>query len=152
MLALAGCYAYVAPRTASTPSASIVGRSAEVTLTDSGAVVLAPRIGRAVEHIRGNVVSDNPSAIGLAVEQTIDRDGVETTWKHERVEIPHSLSRAVTVRQFSPSRTILFSGILSIALFAIEQGFRGGGANAPGPSPRNGPPPAVVSPGSPVGS
>ena len=141
LLSLSGCYAYLPSR-----ASSIVGRSAQLTLTDSGAVVLAGRVGRAVEQVRGSVVAETPGVIDLAVDQTIDRDGVATAWKHEVVEIPRLLSQQVTVRQFSATRTMLFGGIVTVALVAIERGFHGGGSNALGPNPRGLPPSALRRP------
>lgn len=125
-----GCYAYVEPS-----PGTLVGRPVQATLTDSGAVVLASRIGPAVEFLRGNVVSEDPRAISLAVDEAEHRDGTGTAWKHEVVEVPRPLMREVAVRQFSPSRTALFATIVSAALITVERGFlKGGGANAAGTS------------------
>jgi hypothetical protein len=126
----AGCYAYVAPP----PRAdSLVGRAVQATLTDSGAVVLAPRIGPAVEQVRGRIVRESAGVVTLAMDETVQRDGLGTTWKQEQVDVPRPLVRLFEVRAFSPSRTALFGAITSLALFAAERGFlHGGGSNAPG--------------------
>lgn len=129
-LATAGCYAYVEPA-----PGPLIGRPVQATLTDSGAVVLAARIGPAVEYLRGSVVSEDQRQISMAVDEATLRDGTGTSWKHEVVDVPRPLMRAVEVRQFSPTRTALFAGIASIVFITVERGFlKGGGANASGSS------------------
>ena len=126
----AGCYAYLPPATGAKP---LVGQSVQATLTDSGAVVLAPRIGPQVDQLRGQVVADQPATLALAMDETVLRDGNGTTWKHEVIEVPRPLIDKVEVKQFSPSRTALFAGLVSVAMVAIERGFlHSGGANAAG--------------------
>jgi hypothetical protein len=135
-LAAGGCYAYVQPA-----PGPLVGRPVQATLTDSGAVVLAARIGPAVEFLRGNVVSEDSRAISLAVDESEHRDGTGTSWKHEVVEVPRPLMRQVDVRQFSPSRTALFATIAGVVFITVERGFlKGGGANASGTSQTGLPP------------
>jgi hypothetical protein len=130
MLAGGGCYAYVDPA-----PGPLVGRPVQATLTDSGAVVLAGRIGPAVEFLRGSVVSEDPRQISLAVDEATHRDGTGTSWRHEVVDVPRPLVRQVEVRQFSPTRTALFAGIASVVFITVERGFlKGGGANAAGNS------------------
>ena len=126
----AGCYAYVEPS-----PGPLVGRPVQATLTDSGAVVLAGRIGPAVEFLRGNVVAEDTRQISLALDEATLRDGTGTSWKHEVVDVPRPLMRAVEVRQFSPTRTALFATIASVVFITVEKGFlKNGGANAAGPS------------------
>lgn len=128
----AGCYAYLPPAPAARP---LVGQDVQATLTDSGAVVLAPRIGLQVDQLRGRVVSDQQATIALAMDETVQRDGNGITWKHEVIEVPRPLIDKVEVKQFSPSRTALFGGLLTVAMVTIERGFlHSGGANAPGTS------------------
>jgi hypothetical protein len=127
-LAAGGCYAYVQPA-----PGPLVGRPVQATLTDSGAVVLAGRIGPSVESLRGNVVSEDTRKISLAVDEATRRDGTGTSWKHEVVDVPRPLVQQVEVRQFSPSRTALFATLASVVFITVERGFlRGGGANAAG--------------------
>jgi hypothetical protein len=125
---LGGCYAYVRPS-----AGPLVGRPVQATLTDSGAVVLAGRIGPSVEFMRGNVISEDTHKISLAMDETTYRDGTGTSWRHEVVEVPRPLMREVDVRQFSPTRTALFATIASVVFITVERGFlKGGGANAAG--------------------
>jgi hypothetical protein len=125
-----GCYAYVEPS-----PGPLVGRPVQATLTDSGAVVLAARIGPAVEFLRGSVVAEDTRKISFSVDETTHRDGTGTSWKHEVVEVPRPLMRTVEVRQFSPTRTALFSTIAAVVFITVEKGFlKNGGANATGTS------------------
>jgi len=129
-LCVSGCYAYVEPSVG-----PLVGRPVQATLTDSGAVVLAGRIGPAVEFLRGSVVSEDTRKISLAIDEATFRDGTGTSWKHEVVDVPRPLMRTVEVRQFSPTRTALFATIASVVFITVEKGFlKGGGANAAGSS------------------
>jgi hypothetical protein len=127
-LGAGGCYAYVEPS-----PGSLIGRPVQATLTDSGAVVLAARIGPAVEFLRGSVVSEDTRKISLAIDEATFRDGTGTSWKHEVVDVPRPLMSQVEVRQFSPTRTALFATITSVVFITLERGFlKGGGANASG--------------------
>jgi len=129
-LSVGGCYAYVEPS-----PGPLIGRPVQATLTDSGAVVLAARIGPAVEFLRGSVVSEDARKISHSVDEAEHRDGTGTSWKHEVVDVPRPLVRQVDVRQFSPTRTALFATIASVVFITVERGFlRGGGANASGTS------------------
>ncbi|HMA25859.1 MAG TPA: hypothetical protein VKP00_17725 [Gemmatimonadaceae bacterium] len=129
-LGVGGCYAYVEPS-----PGSLVGRPVQATLTDSGAVVLAARIGPAVEFLRGSVVSEDARKISLSVDEAEHRDGTGTSWKHEVVDVPRPLVSQVDVRQFSPTRTALFATLASVVFITVERGFlKGGGANASGTS------------------
>jgi hypothetical protein len=126
--ACTGCYAYL-------PAGGtfLAGQPVQATLTDSGAVVLASRIGPAVQQLRGRMVSQQAGAISLAIDEAQQRDGVSTPWRGEVVDVPRSLIAAVEVRRFSATRTALFSALLGTALVSLERGFlRGGGTNAPG--------------------
>ena len=128
MLGVGGCYAYVQPA-----PGPLLGRPVQATLTDSGAVVLAGRIGPAVELLRGSVVSEDARQISLSVDEAERRDGTGTSWKHEVVDVPRPLVRQLEVRQFSPTRTALFATLASVVFITVERGFlRGGGANAAG--------------------
>ena len=128
VLAGGGCYAYVEPA-----PGPLVGRPVQATLTYSGAVVLAGRIGPAVEFLRGSVVAEDTRKISLSVDEATHRDGTGTSWKHEVVDVPRPLVSQVEVRQFSPTRTALFATLASVVFITVERGFlRGGGANASG--------------------
>jgi hypothetical protein len=122
-IASAGCYAYV-PTTASRPA---VGTELQLTLTDSGTVVLSPFVGPSVGLVAGRLVGDSADAYLLNVTRTDRRDGNEMDWRGERVVVPRALVSGVAMRKFSPGRTLLFGGLSTGALVAIAEAFAGGG-------------------------
>jgi hypothetical protein len=128
IVCLAGCYGYVAPPR----GASLVGRDAQLWLSDSGAVVLASTIGPRAESITGRILADSSSGYLVALSAVRRRDGDETEWRGERVMISRALIIDAGTRQFSPSRTALFSGILSAGLLAARQAFIGRGSGGGG--------------------
>ena len=133
----ASCYGLYAPH-----SSQLTGSDLELVLTDSGSVMLTPRVGVAVQAVTGHLLTDSAGVFGVSVESTRRRDGVENGWRGERVDIPHAFVSSLSERRFSAARTTLFAGAMTAALVAIKSIFGGGGgANAPGgtsggPSPR----------------
>ena len=134
---VSGCYGFYAPGTP-----RLAGRDLELVLTDSGSVMLAPRVGLAVQAVDGRLLTDSAGIYSLAVQSTRRRDGMENGWRGERLEVPHSFVASLAERRFSAARTTLFAGAMTAALIAIKGIFGGsGGSNAPGgvpggPSPR----------------
>lgn len=128
VVGLCGCYGYVAPPRGS----SLVGREAQLWLSDSGAVVLASKIGPAAESITGRVVTDSASGYVVSLASVRQRDGDETLWHGEYVLVDRTLITEAGARRFSPSRTALFSGILSAGLVAARLAFGGHGSGGGG--------------------
>ena len=127
-LVVCGCYGYLPPQR----GASLVGRQAQLLLSDSGAVVLTPVIGPSAESITGRVVTDSASSYVVSLSSVRRRGGEETMWRGERVAISRALITEAAERRFSPSRTALFSGILSAGLVAARFAFQGHGSGAGG--------------------
>ena len=124
----AACYGYVAPPR----GASLAGRDAQLSLSDSGAVMLASSIGPAAEGITGRVVSDSGSAYVVALFAVRRRDGDETAWRGEQLVVPRAFVIDAGQRHFSPTRTALFSGIVSAGLLAARLAFQGRGSGGGG--------------------
>ena len=122
VMLLGGCYGYypVAPP-------GPVGREVELTLTDSGAVVLARQIGPFAEAVSGRVAADSGNAIVVAMTMVRQRDGNEIGWRGEHVSFPRPLVAEVSERKFSRARTVMFSGGIAVALVAIRQALGGSG-------------------------
>jgi len=125
---LSGCYGYVAPG----PGSSLVGSEAQLQLSDSGAVVLASKIGPAAQSITGRIVTDSAPGYVVSVASVKQRDGNETFWHGEYVLVERTLITQAGRRRFSPSRTALFSGVLSVGLLAVRQAFLGHGSGGGG--------------------
>jgi len=125
---LCGCYGYVAPMSGS----SLVGREAQLWLSDSGAVVLASKIGPSAESITGRILTDSTPAYVVSVAAVRQRGGNETLWHGERIAVDRMLITQAGTRRFSPSRTALFSGIVSVGLLAARKAFLGRGSGGGG--------------------
>jgi hypothetical protein len=124
------CYGYYEPI-----GRSLTGRQLQLSITDSGAVVLAPQVGNAVEAVEGKLLTDSASRYVVSVSGVRRRDGIEADWTGESVSIPHSLVSTVMERRFSRARTTLFVAATTIAMVAAKHAFGGtGGASAPGGS------------------
>jgi len=124
---LGGCYGYY-PVTPPGP----VGRQVELTLTDSGAVVLARQIGPFAEAVSGRLAADSANSVIVSMSGVRQRDGNETSWKGERVSIPWPLVSRVSERRFSRARTILFGGATAVALVALRSALGGSGFGSMG--------------------
>ena len=129
LLACVGCYAY-APVTGVKP---LLGNDVRVALTDSGSAALRSSIGPFVTTIDGHLVADSADTYFLNVSRTIGRNGAETDWENERVEVPRAFVRELTMRQFAPARTAVASGIMGGALAILSVAFlHAGGAGGIG--------------------
>lgn len=126
-----GCYAYITPSQSDVER--LTGRQVQATLTDSGSVILAAKVGPAVEQLRGSVVAEDLTSLSVAMDESVHRDGTGAPWTQEIVQVPRPLIRQIDVRGFSPTRTLFATFLTSAALFAVEKGFlKGGGSNAAG--------------------
>jgi hypothetical protein len=128
VVGLCGCYGYIAPPRGS----SLAGSEAQLRLSDSGAVALASKIGPSAEAITGRVLTDSASNYIVALASVRRRDGDETIWRGERILVDRSLVTEAGTRRFSPSRTALFSGIVSAGLVAARLAFLGHGSGGGG--------------------
>lgn len=131
------CYGLYPPQ-----NSQLTGRDLELVLTDSGSVMLTPRVGLSVEAVTGKLLTDSAGVYSMSVESTRRRDGIENGWRGERVDVPHVFVSSLAERRFSAARTTLFAGAMTAALVAIKGIFAGaGGSNSPGgvpggPNPR----------------
>jgi hypothetical protein len=133
-LSATGCYAYYQP-----VNTDLTGHQVQLSITDSGAVILAPQVGVGIESVDGRLVTDSAARYLVSVSGTRRRDGLEADWRGERLYVPHALVASISERRFSRARTTLFVAATTIAMIAIKQAFGGaGGANAPGGSTGNG--------------
>jgi len=125
-----GCYGYYQP-----VNSNLTGHQIQLSLTDSGAVILAPQVGFGIESVDGKLVTDSAARYIVSVSGIRRRDGMEADWRGEPVYIPHALVSSVMERRFSRARTTLFAVATTIALATVKRAFGGaGGATAPGGS------------------
>jgi hypothetical protein len=131
---LSGCYEYVAPRTGSNgvgPLAPPTGTAVRVELTDAGTASLASAVGPGVTSLTGRLVSANDSAVTVAVDATVKRNGLEDFWKGENVVVRRSEVAAFQEKAFSRTKTAVASGIavgLAAIFYAALGGSLGGGS------------------------
>jgi len=119
---LGGCYGYYPPNTPAP-----LGKSVELTLSDSGSFALARQIGPSAATINGRFTSDSANAITLAVTGVRQRDGNEVDWKGERVSVPRPLVVKLEERRFSRGRTTLFVGSIVVGMLVARSALGGSG-------------------------
>ena len=128
------CYGYYRPL-----APGLSGHVVQLSITDSGSVVLAPQVGYGIEAVDGKLIADSDMRYLVAVTGIRRRDGQESGWKGESVAIPHSLVSTIMERRFSRARTTLFAVAMTSAMVAVKHAFGGaGGATAPGGNTGNG--------------
>jgi hypothetical protein len=132
-----GCYEYLPARNTGT----LLGQRVQLALTDSGAVVMAARIGPSIETVEGDLLADSAGSYVLAVTQTRTRGGAESDWRGEHVVIAHPLVSSFAERRFSRSRSTFAGALMSAGVVAITVGLRGNGNSSGG----------VPTPGKPTG-
>jgi hypothetical protein len=131
---LSGCYEYLPPATP-----DLAGHEVQLSITDSGSAVLAPQVGYGIEAVDGKLVSDTDMRYQVAVTSIRRRDGQESDWNGESVNIPHSIVSTITERRFSRARSTLFAAATTMAMVVARRAFGGtGGATTPGGNPAGG--------------
>ena len=131
---LAGCYGYYTAPNAD----AVVGRRVQLSLSDSGSVMLASQLGPSSNAVEGRLLADSSNLLLMSVVGVQRRDGNTSEWKGESVSIPRPLVTQVAERRFSWGRTALTTVLTSAALLAAQQafsgqGFGGGGGNSSKP-------------------
>lgn len=119
------CYSYLPPRN----MAELPGNRASLALTDSGSVVLAPRIGQGITAIEGMFLGDSAGQYLIAMLVTRQRNGAEADWQGEHVVVAHSLVTSVEIRAFSAPRSLFAGALATIGVAALTTALRGKGDN-----------------------
>jgi hypothetical protein len=125
---LGGCYEYLPARSPT----NLIGQRVQLALTDSGAVVLASRLGPSVEAVEGTLLADSLGSYRVAVTVTRMRSGTEMDWRGESVAVAHGLVWSLSERRFSPSRTLFASGLATAGVVGATIGLRGRGSSSAG--------------------
>jgi hypothetical protein len=131
-----GCYSYAPPLAPDT----MQGRRVNLSLTDSGSVVLAPHIGPGIIAVDGLLRGDSANTYLVDLVVTRERNGAEVDWHGERVAVSHALVSSLQLRTFSAPRSVFASALAAIGIAAITAALRGpgengGGVGAPGGKP-----------------
>jgi hypothetical protein len=129
---VSGCYTY-RPLTTAEPTP---GSRVSAELTDEGARELSGTIGPAIEHVEGEVLRVDSTAIELSVRQVEAARGWQTDWSGEPVRIPRKAVSGLQQRQFSLGGTGFVGGVVVGGLYAIYRLlggpgiFEGGGGSS----------------------
>ena len=121
---LCGCYEYLPPPSRTT---DLTGKRVELKLTDAGSVVLASAIGPQSESVGGTLVDLQQDNLVVSVLSVTNRNGLETGWKGERIEVPRSMIARLEERRFSVRRTFFASATLMAGLVIAQRAFGGSG-------------------------
>jgi hypothetical protein len=136
VILVSGCYTY-RPLSGAEP---VAGTRVSAELTDEGARELSGQIGPAVEHVEGQVLKVDSTAIELAVLQVEGVRGWQSDWNGERVTIPRKAVAGLQQRRFSLGGTGFVGGVVAGGVYAIYRLlggpgiFEGGGRGSGGQS------------------
>lgn len=125
---LAGCYTQV-PLTASIPSPS-TGITASV--TDSGTVVMANKIGPGAESVEGVVTAADPTSWTLKLEQVGYRGGTAVHWTGETVVFPRYALTNASVKRLDVTKSWIAGGLVAASAFIISKAFGSRGTDENG--------------------
>lgn len=138
LVAATACYRYTP---LDSPS-SAVGQSVRVDLTDRGSIDLAPLIGPTIIKLDGTIALVRDTAFSLSVTNAVARNGIETPWKGERVDLPRSAVSRLQRRALDKRRSWLVAaggvaGTVALGItFDLLGTFSGGRNGNVGGGPR----------------
>lgn len=137
LLCCTACYRYAPIQGVATDA----GQSVRVHLTDKGSVDLAPLIGPTILTLDGALSAAADTSISLSVTTAIARNGVETSWRGERVDIPRSAIASVQLRSLDKRRSwIVAAGSVGATIaLGVTWNLLGGSFGGKNP-PQNGGP------------
>lgn len=108
----------------------------QLELNDQGRVAVADKLGAEVKDVSGQLVSQTPADIVLAVRDVTYLRGESVRLQGEQVTINRDQVRAVTARKFSLARTAILSAAIAVAagvfLGSKALGGLGGSSTEPG--------------------
>jgi hypothetical protein len=136
LLVVQGCYIYLPER----DPGALRGQRASIALTDSGSMVLAPKIGVGIVDLEGVVEGDTVGGRILAVHSSRLRSGSESDWRGERIVIPEPLIASIQKREFSAPRTTFAAALGTTGLVVLTRALRGHGEGGQGANPVGGRP------------
>jgi hypothetical protein len=137
LLCSAACYRY----TPVTEVASQTGQSVRVQLTDKGSVDLAPLIGPTILTLDGTLTTAQDASISLAVTTAIARNGIETPWRGERVDVPRSAINTIQLRSLDKKRSwvVAAGGVGAVVAMGAAWNLLGGSFGGKNPGQNGGP-------------
>lgn len=118
-----GCYTYRPMPSPQLP----VGARVSVQLTDDGARELGGMIGPNIEHVEGDLLEADSTALQLSVRQVENQRGISNNWNGERVRIPRRDVVGVQQRRLSVGGSALLGGIGAAAMYLLYSAISGNG-------------------------
>jgi hypothetical protein len=132
VLLLCSCYTY---RNTAISEAAIM-TPVRVELTEEGAQEITKQVGPRGSMLEGVITAKAESSLVFGVAAVTRTNGVEETWRGERVTVPTSWVSRIQLRKFSRLNTGLFlaglvAGGLLVKTAADAGNVGGGGAGGP---------------------
>ncbi len=114
-----GCYRFT-PIEGTSPAP---GQEVRLSLSDEGAVRLAPLIGPRIGAIDGRVMQSTDTALVLAVQAVVAQGGRSMAWNMERLSVPRSAVASVGTRTLDRRRTWIVAGLSVVGALALGEVF-----------------------------
>lgn len=135
ILAVSACTTYTPVRVADMSP----GYNVRVSLSDQGAVDLAPKIGARARQLEGTLTQASDSMIIMSVRRVVREGGGDDTYNDIPISLPSRDVESVERSTTSVSRSVLTAGaIVGTALLAARgAGDLSGGKDGGKPSPGN---------------
>ena len=114
-LLLQGCYESLPLQQGAAPTDTQI----EFVLNDAGRVALAPKLGAAVEKVRGNITAVDGESYTMAVTQVLQYGGASATWNSEKVVVLKGHTVGFQVRQLDKTRSTLLAGVVIVGIVAL---------------------------------
>ncbi len=139
LLLTTACYTYEVRAPAEVPA----GRAVVVLLSSSGRTSLGPKLGPDVTRVEGDLMSADESGIRLRITSVEDSSGSVSPVQRSVMSVPGSSITAVTIKQFSATKTAVVAvGLVGGLILAIKASGIGGSGNSKDPD-KPVPPPGV---------
>ena len=119
LLALASCYRFT-PIEGESPER---GLEVRLSLSDEGAVRMAPMIGPRISAIDGRIVEPGDTAIVLAVQAVVAQSGRSMSWSQERLTVPRSAVSSIRTRTLDRKRSWIVAGLSVVGAIALGEVF-----------------------------
>lgn len=136
LLALGGCYTYVA----TPPGALPAGSRVRIALTEAGSAALQPVVGSSVTGIEGSLERRASDTVVVRPDRLLTTAGVDVAWTGGSLTVPADWQRGIDQRRLAGGRTALLvaGGVAaSVGLIALIRGLgdAGGDPGGGGPGP-----------------
>lgn len=141
MVLLSACYTQI-PMTTDVPAPST---RIIATVTDSGTVVMANKIGPGAQAVEGVVTAADAKEWTLSLVQVEYRGGTSVQWSREVVTFPRYALTNPTVKRVDMAKSWIAGGLVAASVFIVAKAFGAVGTSDNGGTTPS--PPAIRIPG-----